>query len=187
MRHVRTLIIGIPPFHCTVPAMPDRLLFDFDDPAAADGWTSVDDVVMGGVSDSHLEVRSGSTAAFTGIVSLDRGGGFCSIRAPENEYDLSGYAALQLRVRDDGNRYKFTLYTRAAGQISYRFPFHAPDAWSTVTVPFDELIPFRRGRRVPDAPPFDPSDIRTMGFLIGDTQAGPFTLEIDWIKGVADA
>jgi monofunctional biosynthetic peptidoglycan transglycosylase len=167
--------------------MPDRLLFDFNDPSAADGWRSVDDVVMGGVSDSHLEARADSTTAFTGTVSLDRGGGFCSVRAPEGDYDLSGCAAIQLRVRGDDQRYKFTLYTRAAGRISYRFAFRAPDEWTTVTVPFNELTPFRRGRRVPDAPPFDPSDIRTMGFLIGDKQAGPFTLEIDWIKGVADA
>ena len=30
--------------------------------------------------------------------------------------------------------------------------------------------------------PLDPSDVNGLGILLGDKKAGPFELEIDWIK-----
>ena len=48
-----------------------------------------------------------------------------------------------------------------------------------------DFIATYRGRRLPDHPPIDPSQIQSFGFLIADKQEGPFELEIDWI-GVRD-
>jgi monofunctional biosynthetic peptidoglycan transglycosylase len=167
--------------------MPDSPLFDFSTaPDAAAEWRSVDDVVMGGVSDSTFE-PTGTGAAFTGTVSLARGGGFASVRAPEGPYDLGDAEGLRFRLRGDGKRYWCTVYTTPGGSVSYRAPIEPPEDWATVEVPFSELVPYRRGTRRPDAPPFDPTQVRTLGFLIADEQDGPFRLEVAWIRPVGAA
>jgi monofunctional biosynthetic peptidoglycan transglycosylase len=163
-----------------------HLLFDFSEAAAGSGWRAVDDVVMGGVSDSDLIAASPDTAAFEGTVSLDRGGGFASVRSPQQSWDLNGFSGLLLRAKGDGKRYKLTVYTDASG-ISYRYPFEAEDDWETYFAPFDAFTPMRRGREVPDAPPLDPSTISTVGFLISDKQAGPFRLELRWIQAATQS
>lgn len=164
--------------------MSPFLLFDFSSSASDPAeWRSVDDPVMGGVSEStFLATEAG--AAFAGTVSLEQGGGFCSVRAPEGTYDLSGAHALQVRARGDEKRYWCTMYTDSGGPISYRAPLQPPSAWSTVTVPFDALTPYRRGTEVLDAPPFAPAQLRTLGFLIADEQDGPFRLEVAWIRAL---
>ena len=162
-----------------------RVLFDFADATARSGWRNVDDVVMGGVSDSDLIVASDATVAFEGHVSLDHGGGFASVRSPRHTWDLSGFAGIRFRARGDGKRYKLTLYTNDADGISYRFPFTTETNWNDYFVPFDALTPMRRGRHVPDAPVFDPAAVSAVGFLIADEQAGPFRLELRWIQAAA--
>jgi monofunctional biosynthetic peptidoglycan transglycosylase len=162
--------------------MSAPVLFDFSaSPAAASAWRPVNDDVMGGVSESTFEATEDG-AAFTGVVSLERGGGFASGRAPESEWDLSGHDGLQLRLRGDDQRYWCTLYTVPGGRVSYRTPVRPSASWTTVDVPFGALTPYRRGTEVPDAPPFDPSQVRTLGFLIADKQDGPFRMEVAWIR-----
>jgi monofunctional biosynthetic peptidoglycan transglycosylase len=166
--------------------MARSALFDFaataPDPAAA--WRPVNDDVMGGVSEGSFEPTEAG-AAFSGTVSLERGGGFASVRAPEADYDLSGADGLRLRLRGDGKRYWCTLYTTAGGSVSYRAPIVPPADWATIAVPFDDLVPHRRGTKRPDAPPFAPARVRSLGFLIADEQAGPFRLEVAWIRAAS--
>ena len=163
--------------------MSSRFLFDFSSPTPSNpaAWRAVDDVVMGGVSDSEF-VATEEGAAFTGTVSLAQGGGFASVRAPEGTWDLGGARGLQLRVKGDGKRYWLTTYTNAGGSISYRASLKPPEHWTDITVSFAALTPYRRGTKVPEAHPFDPADLRTLGFLIADEQAGPFRLGVQWIR-----
>ena len=37
---------------------------------------------------------------------------------------------------------------------------------------------------VKDAGPVDPAEVNGLGFLLGDKKAGPFKLEVEWIKVV---
>ncbi len=167
--------------------MPPFLLFDFSSPAQDDPaqWRSVDDPVMGGVSQSTFRATDAG-ATFAGTVSLEQGGGFASVRAPESSYDLSAYEGLRLRLRGDGKRYWLTAYTAPGGAVSYRTSLHPPEEWTTLSVPFDALKPYRRGTPAPDAPPFAPAQVRTLGFLIADEQAGPFQLDVGWIRAGLD-
>jgi monofunctional biosynthetic peptidoglycan transglycosylase len=167
--------------------MPSTLLFDFtsENSAPPTDWCPINDDVMGGVSESTVEATEGGLA-FTGTVSLDHGGGFASVRAPESVRDLSAHNQFQLHLRGDGRRYWFTTYTVPGGPISYRVPLQPPTHWTTVDVSFSNLTPYRRGSKRPDAPSFDPSQLRTLGFLIADGQAGPFRLEVAWIRAGAD-
>jgi len=164
--------------HPTV--METTPLFDFTDSDAPSGWRIVNDTVMGGQSDSRF-VDADGAARFEGTVVQD-GGGFVSIRAPEGTYDVSGGDGLRLTVRGDGRRYNLTAYTQDGGGVSYRETFVPESEWATVDVRFDALTPYRRGRRVPGAPPFDPSSVRTIGILLADGKDGPFRLDLRQVE-----
>ena len=55
-------------------------IFNFNSPAASGEWRTVDDVVMGGISNSKFIINPDSTATFSGTVSPDNNGGFASFR-----------------------------------------------------------------------------------------------------------
>jgi len=155
--------------------------------AATATWTSVDDVVMGGRSESHAIVTSDSTLLFTGVVSLENDGGFASIRSALQSHDLGAADGIVLRVRGDGRRYRVSLRTDGPdGGVQYQAGFEAPAArWLEVSLPFAGFEARFRGRAVPDAPALDPARIRSFGLMVADRQAGPFRLEIDTVRGYA--
>lgn len=164
----------------------DTALFTF---SAADDvmrWQVINDVVMGGRSSSTLQRTEEGTAVFQGTVSLEQGGGFASVRAPMPQQDLSTFGGLAVRLRGDGQRYKLNLYNDPPPRsIAYRTAIPTEDAtWKTIRLPFAALEPSFRGRSVPEAPPFDASQVRALSLLIADEQAGPFRLEVAWIRAV---
>ena len=152
------------------------LHLDFTDAEAAAGWTPVNDVVMGGRSASTFLPSEGG-AAFAGVVSFENGGGFASARTAARRWPTDGALGFTLVVRGDGQRYRFTLRGDDEA-IQYQAGFVAPADWSTVELALADFVPRHRGRTLNDAPPLRAADIRTLGFLIADRQAGPFRLEI---------
>ena len=168
-------------------AKDDLLLFDFDDPEKVQEWYAINDVVMGGVSNSRLEIEEDGTGVFLGRVSLENNGGFASVRKREKEdevYDLGGYDGVALRIRGDGKSFKFTFKTAPQfDSVVYQHRFETKkNEWKVVNIPFKEFIPTYHGRVVKNAPQLDPHKIKTFGFLISEKQEGSFRLEIDWIK-----
>lgn len=159
------------------------ILLDFEDPAEMALWRPVDDTVMGGVSRSTFELDGPGIARFRGNVSLENFGGFASVRTTPRDWDTAHARAFVLRVRGDGQQYKFTLRTsdRFDG-IQYQARFTAPAGeWTDVRLPVDAFVPTFRGRKVPFAAPPDPGRVRTLGLMISDKQAGPFELLVDRI------
>ena len=165
----------------------ETLLFDFSNDRDIEAWVPVNDVVMGGVSNGRLEATGDGTAVFTGIVSLERGGGFASVRSGPHLHDLSGCSGLELRLRSDGRRYKVNLGTDAgAGGFLYTSIIETrAGEWQTVGLPFEEFRPTFRGRPVPEAAALDVSRVISLGLMISDRQAGPFRLELAMIRGRA--
>jgi NADH dehydrogenase [ubiquinone] 1 alpha subcomplex assembly factor 1 len=163
---------------------PRKTVFDFSEPGALAGWQAADDVVMGGVSESGMIATERGTVLFQGVVSLEHGGGFASVRKRGLDADLGGYVGFLVRVRGDGGKYQLRVRTddRFDG-ISYRYLFVTePDQWTLVRAPFAEFEPVFRGRRVENAAPLDPARIRQIGFMIAHKQAGTFRLEIRSIE-----
>eukprot|EP00268_Persea_americana_P048564 TRINITY_DN5145_c0_g1_i1.p1 TRINITY_DN5145_c0_g1~~TRINITY_DN5145_c0_g1_i1.p1 ORF type:complete len:367 (-),score=53.14 TRINITY_DN5145_c0_g1_i1:319-1419(-) len=131
-------------------------------------WGSLDDVVMGGVSESTFQIDptgneyGGPTGLFKGTVSTANNGGFTSIRTrnlsvPE---DLSAYDGLELRVKGDGRRYKMIVRISPEWDtVGYTASFDTEKGWQTIRLPFSSLRPVFRARTVLDAPPFDRSKI----------------------------
>ncbi len=161
-----------------------KTITDFNHPPLL-RWSSVDDVVMGGVSDSLMQVSEDGAGIFTGHLSLENNGGFASVRAPLPENDFTGYEGIVLRVKGDGKHYSFRIRTDMYFDgVLYRRDFDTEDGvWMDVKLPFSEFQPSFRGRTVPDAPPLDPSGIFQIGFLISQKQEGEFRLEVKQIEG----
>ncbi len=134
---------------------PSWTLFDFQSPspALAQLWGAVDDVVMGGVSSSRLQF-AGNVANFTGNVSTENNGGFASVRTKNfgSPWDVSQYDGFRLRVKGDGQRYKFLARCEDSWDgVGYSFSFDTvAGEWLTVNIPFDELIPVFRAKSVPE-------------------------------------
>lgn len=159
------------------------VMLDFDEAADCALWRAVDDVVMGGVSASGFAQAEPGVARFAGTVSLERGGGFASVRTAPRDWDTAGATAFVLRVRGDGRTYKFTLRTGDAFDgLQYQARFAPPAGeWTEVRLPVAAFAPTFRGRTVPGAPALDPARIRALGLMISDRQAGPFELLVDRI------
>ncbi len=157
------------------------MLFDFTQPEARP-WTSIDDVVMGGVSRSAMRVEN-ERAVFEGTVSLESGGGFASVRSAPGSWDLSACEGIQVTFRGDGRRYKLRIRPDSRfDNVNWEAGFQTrAGERDTMRFPFQGLVPVYRGSRVPDAPPLDLHRIAGFGFLISDRQAGPFRLEIEYI------
>ena len=162
--------------------MAERLV-DFADDDATTHWHPIDDVVMGGVSHSTLQPYSRGIACFGGVVSLEHGGGFASVRTEPRKWHTAGAHAFVMRCRGDGRQYKFTARTDDGFDgVQYQARFRPPRAeWSEVTLPVASFVASFRGRPVPEAGPLDPARIRQLGFMVSDRQAGPFELLVEWI------
>lgn len=157
---------------------------DFHGPGSVVAWQSIDDRVMGGVSRSRLRFDPHGFAVFEGIVSLEQGGGFASVRCADLPLGMEVTRGYRLTVQGDGHRYKFTLRTDDGWDgVQYQAAFTAAiGPWSDVWLPVSDFRATWRGRAVPDAPPLSPGAVRQVGLLIGERQAGPFALAVRAIQ-----
>ena len=162
----------------------NKTLFDFQAATNSPAWEVVNDDVMGGVSTSHFQILADGGAIFSGVVSLENNGGFASVRSQPVRADLTGCDSFLLRVRGDGRRYKFSVRTEAGLDAPlYQCSFTTKQGeWDEHRLTFSGFVPTFRGRILTGVPPLNPAKVSSVGFLISDKQAGPFRLEIGWIK-----
>ena len=181
-------MLGLSMFFGTAPIILAeegvRVLFNFDQPEAQ-RWRSVNDNVMGGVSQGTSEITDAGALLFTGNLSLENRGGFASLRCRPNQVDLSTVREIVLRVRGDGRTYQCNLHVPTSRiAYSYRASFTtAADQWQEIRLPLAQFGATWFGRPQADDPPVDAEKVRSIGFMIADKTVGPFKLEIDWIKG----
>ena len=167
----------------------EKILFDFAGGKAGTRWVAVNDNVMGGVSKGGPQFPGNGTLVFAGSLSLENRGGFSSIRTDRKRLDLSGYHGLAVRIRGDGRTYWLTISTNVripAGSYRVLVPTKAGQ-WQTVRAPFSSFKATSFGRELPVFLPLNPAKVGSIGFLIADKKAGPFRMEVDWIKAVPKA
>lgn len=155
-------------------------LHRFDSPAAVIPWQAIDDRVMGGVSASHMRHDPTGHGVFAGEVSLDNNGGFASVRAPAVAPEAAaGALACLLEVRGDGRRYKFNLRSDDGFDgVTHQAAFQPPAGeWAVIRLPLAGFAATWRGRPA-SAGPISAAQIRQVGLLIADRQAGPFRLDV---------
>ena len=162
-----------------------RILFKFDEPESAGPWQTVNDGVMGGRSVGRFKINDDKKMEFFGTLSLENNGGFASVRASGTNLGLREGDSIVARVRGDGREYSFNLYAlRNRGGYSYRQSFKTKNGvWIEVKLPVEKSVATWRGRVFPNER-LDPSRVTGLGFLLGDKKAGPFKLEVEWIKVV---
>ena len=161
-----------------------KTVFGFTGTDAAKECQTVNDGVMGGVSDGKFKITDKKTLEFYGTLSLENNGGFASVRSKAKKLGLEKGDILVARVRGDGREYSMNLYVpRPLIAFSYRATVKTKkDEWIEVKLPLDKFEATSFGRVVKDARPLDPAEVNALGFLLGDKKAGPFKLEIEWIK-----
>lgn len=130
-----------------------RMLFDFNRAGDVSKFSPLDDVIMGGRSQSALRQisvggRSSRVGVFSGVVTTENNGGFCQIRAANlGGINLTGYDGLELRVRGDGKRYKINLKNSMEPEFVFQVSFDTVKSteWQTIRLPFETFLPSRRG------------------------------------------
>jgi hypothetical protein len=157
----------------------DQLAIDFADPAVAAEFRVINDDVMGGVSSARLRPVDGALR-FEGTVSLENNGGFASFRGPVRL--PASATALLVTLRGDGQRYKLTLKQDDDDRApQYQARFTAPLEWSTIRFTPDAFSASFRGRAVAAAP-LSLGQVRSLGVLISDGQAGAFGIELGSVR-----
>ncbi|MBW4678764.1 MAG: CIA30 family protein [Microcoleus vaginatus WJT46-NPBG5] len=175
----------------------EKMIFDFSKPSQdiKETWGALDDIVMGGVSESSIRLVD-NTAFFSGNVSTANSGGFASVRTKNFDppLNLAGYAGIDLRVKGDGKRYKFIIRSEVKWDgIGYSYSFDTVyNIWITVRIPFDALIPVFRAKTVKDGEPIDTSHISSFQLMLSKFEydgelnpkfeAGIFQLQVESIK-----
>jgi Complex I intermediate-associated protein 30 (CIA30) len=153
------------------PPQPQAgVLFDFQSSTSiSQTWGALDDVVMGGVSASTIQ-QSLEGANFTGNVSTSNSGGFASVRTRNFEppLDLSKSLGIQVRVKGDGNRYKFLIRDGESwDSIAYSYSFDTLQGeWLDVRIPFADLIPVFRAKTVQHASALNAASVRSLQLML---------------------
>lgn len=192
---LQKMFFGSPP-PPQLPQLQAGLIFDFRQPSEniQQIWGALDDVVMGGVSASSLQIQE-EGALFTGYVSTANSGGFASVRSRNFDppLNLANHVGIELYVKGDGQRYKFFIRDEEGwDSIAYAYSFDTvADQWISVRIPFAEMIPVFRAKTVNNARPLNPSRICSLqlmlskfeydGALNPHFQAGEFQLLVQTI------
>jgi uncharacterized protein YbjT (DUF2867 family) len=176
---------------------PGQLVFDFTNPTSdlKEVWGALDDVVMGGASQSSIRLDTDG-AVFSGTVSTANSGGFVSVRTRNFEppLDLSQAEGVELCVKGDGDRYKLLLRSESGwDSLAYSYSFDTiPNTRMLIRVPFAALIPVFRAKTVKDAQPFDSSRVYAFQLMLSKFEydgalnphfsPGLFQLQVKFIK-----
>ena len=161
-----------------------QVLFEFTGADAAKAWQTVNDGVMGGVSEGKFTITDKKTLEFFGTLSLENNGGFASVRTKAKTLGLEKGDTVVAKVRGDGREYTLNLYLKKPLiAFSYRATVRTKkDEWIEVKVPLDKFEATSFGRVVEDAGVVKPEEINALGFMLSDKKAGPFKLEVESIK-----
>ena len=158
-------------------------LIQCDSAQASGCFASMDDGVMGGVSQGMVTYKEDNACAvFSGVVSTANNGGFSSIRCresfPGSLKDYEGFY-VDCMAQDATKVFQFVAKDMEAVQtfVSFKAPFTAPGgSFGRVYIPFSAFdSPEQMGRRVARAP-LDLSSMAELGFMVLKPSIGEFTL-----------
>ncbi|WP_220759980.1 MULTISPECIES: CIA30 family protein [unclassified Shewanella] len=150
-------------------------------------WRTVNDTVMGGISQSTVTANA-TSATFSGELSLERNGGFASTRTPMTQAVPATHNLIRIAVKGDGRQYQLRIRTDEQwDSYAYSKPFNTENnQWLQLVFKAKDFTPVYRGREV-DAPALNFSQIKQIGFLLADKQSGAFELTFKNIDFIANA
>jgi NADH dehydrogenase [ubiquinone] 1 alpha subcomplex assembly factor 1 len=178
------------------PTPTTSVLFEFATAQSVNGWSSVDDSVMGGISASTttwVETDGSGALLFSGRMTTEQNGGFTSTLGPSDQrlgQIAAGATALGVSAIGDGRTYVMQLRAGRSGQDRWIARFTPPTTTGAsnatlVSIPIDSFAPVSRFLR-PITPnsPLDPSTIEQIGIYLIDEQVGNFRLAIEQITAI---
>ncbi len=155
-------------------------VFDFKTTSDISNWNIVDDVVMGGRSNSTFSLSDDGKGVFQGKVSLENNGGFSMVQYNFDTKKVDGFAKVCILLKGDGKSYQFRIKTSNSDDYSYVASINTTKVWQTVEIPFNEMYPAFRGRKL-NTENYPGKHMEQIAFLIGNKKAESFKLEIDSI------
>jgi monofunctional biosynthetic peptidoglycan transglycosylase len=145
-------------------------------------WVPVNDTVMGGRSQSTLQIDAAGQLVWSGVLSLENNGGFVSIRSPGGWSDWTGYDGVEVVVEAAGRDIQVSLQ-RADGVVragGYRATLPGTSEGETsVFIPFSAFVLTKFGRRI-SGPPLRSglNQVGQRGLLIADKKEGSFEVKV---------
>ena len=165
----------------TALSQPGAFIYNAESGDTLDNWLVINDGVMGGMSRSTLGQDDEGHLHFSGRVSLENNGGFCSVRHTFGPIALSDKASIVLRIKGDGKRYQFRIKGDSNTYYNYITYFETSGKWETITLRLDTFTANFRGRAL-NMPNFDSDQLAKVGILIGNKQAEAFELKVASIQ-----
>ncbi len=159
-------------------------VYDFESENKSGQWRVINDGVMGGLSESSIQLNSDGSATFKGFVSLENNGGFASVRSNIDSIKQGDFKGVSIRLKGDGSMYSLRFRTnKNFDGYAYQAKIKTEkDKWKEYNISFNDFKPTFRGYTLDDKPVLKSDDIAQIGLLISDRQSGYFELSIDWIK-----
>lgn len=150
-------------------------------------WIIKTDRVMGGRSIGNVEISEKGIMKFSGEIALENNGGFSYVQSSKLNLDISKDLGIHVRVKGDGRQYLFRLNSQFSKTNSSRYKSilkTKKDEWIEVKLPFSNFFGGLEPGSLPERK-LNLSTIIAVGFMIYDKAAGPFVLEVDWIRTYA--
>lgn len=158
---------------------------DFGNSTGGQDWQVVNDRVMGGLSEGQVKLTNNSLT-FIGNLSLENNGGFASVRAPFKRTDFSTYKTVTVRYRSVGPMFALSMELDRRFYVpNYKHYLEGNNGeWQEETYTLTNFQEHRIG--VPTGRKMETEQMQNIiriGFITLDKKkAGPFELEIDYIK-----
>ncbi|WP_207784634.1 CIA30 family protein [Marinifilum breve] len=157
-----------------------KVLADFTSDTNLSDWYIVNDVVMGGRSDSGIFLNGENCAVFKGYVSLENNGGFAMVKHIFDPIEIDAHSKIVMKIKGDGKRYQVRLKSQISQSHSHINYFTTTGDWQVIEIPFKDFYASFRGRRL-SYPNFNADQLSEVAFLIGNKKAEEFQLKIKWI------
>lgn len=155
-------------------------IFNFSTESEIDKWQIINDGVMGGLSNSSIQLTDKGHGKFAGHVTLENNGGFASVRIPCDVKTENNKQEIVLKVKGDGKTYQCRLKCARSQSESYVHEFKTSGEWQTIKLKLKDFYPQYRGRKL-NGSNFNFENIKLFGFLISNKKEEDFELLIDSI------
>ncbi|MFD0836886.1 CIA30 family protein [Mariniflexile aquimaris] len=156
------------------------IIFDFNTQSDISNWNTINDMVMGGKSNSAFTLNDLGFGVFSGMVSLENNGGFSMVQYNFETKNVADFTKVCLRIKGDGKTYQFRIKSKASDKHSYIAAFKSETDWTTIEIAFNSMYPAFRGKTL-NMPNYEGNHMEQIAFLIGNKKEESFTLVIDSI------
>src|SRR5210317_892852 len=82
-------------------------------------WYTVNDGVMGGLSNGIFQYTENGTGVFKGNLSLENNGEFSWLKAVNPEMSIKDSEGIKIRIKGDGRKYALTLKNPERRNVMY--------------------------------------------------------------------